>query len=216
MIVKRIKISDYVIHRLPKYMRQLDLLSKSGVTRVSSATLGERMGQTASQIRQDFSCFGEFGQQGYGYNVPKLRDEIASIMGMDRGHTAILLGMGNIGRALAENFCFANCGIDLKCAFDLDPEKSGKTVNGIEVKDKQELDEYLAQNPVDIAVLCVPKTEAVPLTELLIACGVEAFWNFTGVDIALGHGDILVENISFSDSLMALGYYLKNPRMHTA
>lgn len=199
-----------MIHRLPKYMRQLELLHQNGVNRVSSAELGKRMGQTASQIRQDFSCFGEFGQQGYGYNVTKLRDEIANILGMDRGHTAILLGVGNIGRALAENFCFANCGIDLKCAFDLNPEKFGKNINGIEVKGQQELEEYLARNPIDIAVLCVPKTAALSLTELLIACGVEAFWNFTGVDIALGHGDILVENISFSDSLMALGYYLKN------
>lgn len=122
--VKRIKISNNVIRRLPRYLRKLDELTERGTTRISSANLGKMMGLTPSQIRQDFSCFGEFGQQGYGYNVPSLRAEIADILGMNRGHAAILIGVGNLGRALIDNFSFSECGINLKCAFDTDPEKT--------------------------------------------------------------------------------------------
>ena len=120
--MKRVKVSNNVIRRLPRYLRKLDELQASGINRISSFELGQQLGLTPSQIRQDFSCFGEFGQQGYGYNVPALRTEISGILGMDRGYTAILVGVGNIGHALTDNFCFSEWGFSLRAAFDVKPE----------------------------------------------------------------------------------------------
>ena len=123
--VKASNVSNNVIRRLPRYLRKLDDLNESGVERISSKELGEQLGLTPSQIRQDFSCFGEFGQQGYGYNVLALRDQIAGILGMDRGFQAILIGVGNIGHALMDNFCFSDWGFHLAAAFDIKPHLIG-------------------------------------------------------------------------------------------
>ena len=129
--MKRIKVSNNVIRRMPRYLRKLDDLNAAGIERISSGELGRQMGLTPSQIRQDFSCFGEFGQQGYGYNVVALRGEVAKILGMDRNYSAVLVGVGNIGRALVENFCFEQYGFTLKAAFDINPDLIGKEMHGI-------------------------------------------------------------------------------------
>ena len=206
--MKKENISDAVIRRLPRYYRQLTDLCNRGVVRISSHSLGQEMNITASQIRQDFSCFGEFGQQGYGYNVPALRTQIASIMGMDRGFSAILIGVGNIGRALMDNFCFSEWGFNLSCAFDVKPELIGTEFNGVPIRSIDELEDHIANDPVDVAVLSVPKNVAIPVTERLTACGVEAIWNFTNVELTEPNSSTIVENVHFSDSPVALTDYV--------
>jgi len=206
--VKRVKVSNNVIRRLPRYLRKLDELTESGVNRISSFELGQQLGLTPSQIRQDFSCFGEFGQQGYGYNVPALRAQIASILGTDRGFEAILVGVGNIGRALLCNFRFANWGFKMVAAFDVNPNLIGTEVDGVPVYGMDELESYLQQHHVDAAVLTVPKAAASPVTDTLTSNGVDAIWNFTNVEITAPDSSILVENMHFSDSLLTLSYYI--------
>ena len=206
--MKRVKVSNNVIRRLPRYLRKLDELTDSGVSRISSFELGQQLGLTPSQIRQDFSCFGEFGQQGYGYNVPALRTQIAAILGMDRGFSAILIGVGNIGHALMDNFCFSEWGFNLKCAFDVKPELIGTNFKGVSIYSMDELSSYLRENPVDVAVLSVPKEAAVPVTNTLIENGVEAIWNFTNVELTEPNSTTIVENVHFSDSLLSLSYFV--------
>ncbi|MBO5543571.1 MAG: redox-sensing transcriptional repressor Rex, partial [Oscillospiraceae bacterium] len=137
--MKRVKVSNNVIRRLPRYLRKLDDLKESGISRISSFELGQQLGLTPSQIRQDFSCFGEFGQQGYGYNVAALRSEIASILGMDRGYRAILVGVGNIGHALMDNFSFSDCGVDLVAAFDVKESLIGADFRGVPIYSSENL-----------------------------------------------------------------------------
>ena len=204
--MKRVNVSNNVIRRLPRYLRKLDELTEHGVSRVSSFELGHQLGLTPSQIRQDFSCFGEFGQQGYGYNVPALRAEIASILGMDRGFNAIMIGVGNIGRALTENFNFSEWGFRLIAAFDVRPEIIGTMFHEVPILSMDVLAQYLSENRVDVVVLTVPKEAAVPVTEMLTANGVEAIWNFTNVELTPPNSSTLVENVHFSDSLLALSY----------
>ena len=206
--MKRVKVSNNVIRRLPRYLRKLDELTESGISRVSSFELGRQLGLTPSQIRQDFSCFGEFGQQGYGYNVPALRAEIASILGMDRGFNAIMIGVGNIGRALTENFNFSEWGFHLIAAFDVRPEIIGTIFHDVPILSMDELTRFLAEHQVDVAVLTVPKEAAVPVTEMLTANGIEAIWNFTNVELTAPESSVLVENVHFSDSLLSLSYYV--------
>ena len=208
MPVKRVKVSNNVIRRLPRYLRKLDELTESGVSRVSSFELGRQLGLTPSQIRQDFSCFGEFGQQGYGYNVPALRSEIASILGMDRGFNAIMIGVGNIGRALTENFNFSEWGFSLIAAFDVRPEIIGTMFHDVPILSMDELARFLEEHRVDAAVLTVPKEAAVPVTEMLTANGVEAIWNYTNVELTAPDSAVLVENVHFSDSLLSLSYFI--------
>lgn len=206
--MKRVKVSNNVIRRLPRYLRKLDELTEGGVSRISSFELGQQLGLTPSQIRQDFSCFGEFGQQGYGYNVPALRAQIAAIMGMDRGFTAVLVGVGNIGRALMDNFCFSEWGFNLQSAFDVKPELIGTSFNGVPIRAMDDLVDYLHENQVDVAVLCVPKEAAIPVTNILTQNGIEAIWNFTNVELVEPNSPTIVENIHFSDSLLSLSYYV--------
>ncbi|MCF0136887.1 MAG: redox-sensing transcriptional repressor Rex [Oscillospiraceae bacterium] len=206
--MKRVKVSNNVIRRLPRYLRKLDELAAAGVSRISSGELGRQLGLTPSQIRQDFSCFGEFGQQGYGYKVTALRAEIANILGMDRGYTAVVVGVGNIGRALMCNFDFAQWGFTLKAAFDVKPELIGTEVEGVPVYHADELERYLTENHVDAAVLCVPKQLAVANTERITRCGVNAIWNFTNMELTAPESSTIVENIHFSDSLLSLSYFI--------
>ncbi len=206
--MKRVKVSNNVIRRLPRYLRKLDELTESGVSRVSSFELGRQLGLTPSQIRQDFSCFGEFGQQGYGYNVAALREEIASILGMDRGFKAILIGVGNIGHALMDNFCFSEWGFTLVAAFDIDPAIVGTTSNGVTIRSMDELLDYLRENKIDVAVLTVPKEAASAVAKLLFDNGIGAIWNFTNVELTEPNSPSLVENVHFSDSLLSLSYYV--------
>lgn len=210
--MKRIKVSNNVIRRMPRYLRRLDELAAQGISRVSSSELGQQLGLTPSQIRQDFSCFGEFGHQGYGYNVTALREEIARILGMDRGYSAVLIGVGNIGRALMDNFCFSAWGCNLLCAFDVEPGIIGKELNSIPVKSMDELPAFLKSNSVDLAVLAVPNESAKKVAETLTDNGIEAIWNFTNVDIAAPESPLIVENLHFSDSLLSLTYYISDKK----
>lgn len=206
--MKRVKVSNNVIRRMPRYLRKLDELTENGVSRISSFELGQQLGLTPSQIRQDFSCFGEFGQQGYGYNVPALRAQIATILGMDRGYTAVLVGVGNIGRALMDNFCFSEWGFKLKSAFDVNPELIGTSFNGVPIRSVDELEDYLHNEHVDVAVLSVPKDAAIRVTKLLTDNGIEAIWNFTNVELTEPNSSTIVENVHFSDSLLSLSYFV--------
>lgn len=215
--MKRVKVSNNVIRRLPRYLRKLDELQESGINRISSFELGQQLGLTPSQIRQDFSCFGEFGQQGYGYNVSGLREQIASILGMDRGYRAILVGVGNIGHALMDNFSFADCGVELAAAFDIKESLIGTDFKGVPILAEAELESYLKNNDIALAVLCVPKEVAVNVTKILTENGIEAIWNFTNMELTEPNSPIIVENVHFSDSLLSLSYFVSE-RMdeHTA
>jgi len=201
-------VSGAVIRRLPRYYRHLTELSAAGVERVSSNALGKGLGLTASQIRQDLSCFGEFGQQGYGYKVEKLRREIADILGIDRGHTAVLLGTGNLGRALINNFNFKKNGFELAAAFDIAPERTGTQMAGVPVYHVDELEGYLSRSPASIGVLTVPKSAAVELAQRLVQSGVKGIWNFTNMELGAHCGGAVVENVHFADSLLTLGYMI--------
>ncbi len=205
------KVSSAVIRRLPRYYRYLSELQNKGTTRISSGALGTAMGLTASQIRQDLSCFGEFGQQGYGYTVSSLREEVAEIMGITRGHSAIVLGVGNLGRALIENFPFSEYGFQVRAAFDVDPKIVGSSLQGIPVYDVKKLGEFLQNEPVNVGVITVPKQVAQKIANELVAVGVSGIWNFTNVEIAVPEGSAVVESVHFSDSLLALSYMI-SPR----
>ena len=207
-MVKRVKVSNNVIRRLPRYLRKLDELQENGINRISSFELGQQLGLTPSQIRQDFSCFGEFGQQGYGYNVSGLREQIASILGMDRGYKAILVGVGNIGHALMDNFSFAECGVELAAAFDIKESLIGTEFKGVPILAEAQLEEYLKANDIALAVLCVPKEVAVNVTKILTDNGIEAIWNLTNMELTEPNSPIIVENVHFSDSLLSLSYFV--------
>ena len=201
--MKKQKISDAVIHRLPRYYRYLDDLYNKGVVRISSHSLGDKMDITASQIRQDLSCFGEFGQQGYGYNVAELRAEIGHILGIDNDHKLIIIGAGHLGHALLQNFDFDQGGFLFDTAFDVSPAVIGTTVNGVTIRGMDELDAYCTANHPSVAVLTVPKCVAQEVADRLIALGVQGIWNFTNVELS---GDVFFENVHFADSLLTLSY----------
>ena len=208
--LKRERISNNVIRRLPRYLRKLDELREKGIERISSVELGRELGFTSSQVRQDFNNFGGFGQQGYGYPVQSLRDQIASILGMDRGYQAILVGTGHIGQALIANFCFEEWGFKLIGAFDVNPDLIRDGFNDVPVMGMNKLSSFLKENKADIAVLAVPKDAARSTAELLVDNGIRAIWNFTNVDVAASESNVVVENFLFSDSLLALSYYVSN------
>ncbi|WP_297196093.1 redox-sensing transcriptional repressor Rex [uncultured Flavonifractor sp.] len=206
--MRKQKVSSAVIRRLPRYYRHLTDLHLTGVERISSSALGRSMGLTASQIRQDLSCFGEFGQQGYGYNVEKLRGEIADILGMNRGHTAVILGAGNLGRALMENFHFERSGVALAAAFDVAPEIVGQVRSGVPVYHVDKLEDYLAQNPASIGVLTVPRSVANATASRLVRAGVRGIWNFTNSELTVDAPGVVIEDVHFADSLLALSYMI--------
>lgn len=200
-------ISQAVIGRLPRYFRYLGELRDTGVERISSQELSERMKVTASQIRQDFNNFGGFGQQGYGYNVEYLYNEIGKILGLDKTHKFVIIGAGNLGQALGGYINFERRGFIFSGIFDINPEVVGKDVRGIKVRDMAEMDDFIKANNIDIAVLTLPKTGAVEVAERLAKDGIKAIWNFAHVDLHLP-ADIQVENVHLSDSLMKLSYNL--------
>ena len=202
------EISKAVITRLPRYYRYLGELLEGGVERISSNELSLRMRVTASQIRQDLSCFGEFGQQGYGYNVDSLRGQIAEILGMTHHHTAVILGVGNLGRALMENFPFHRSGFDLTAAFDVAPELIGKRISNVSIYPVSELERYLREHPTSVGVLTLPQSAAVQMSELLVAGGVKGIWNFTNSELHLENTNVIVENVHFADSLLTLSYLI--------
>lgn len=202
-------ISRAVIKRLPRYYRYLGELLEDNVERISSGELSERMKVTASQIRQDLNNFGGFGQQGYGYNVQHLHDEIGKILGLDRNHNMIIIGAGNLGQALANYGSFSRSGFKTVALFDVRPELKGTTVRGIEVHMTEELPEFLHSHHVEIAALTLPKSEAVAVADVLVANGIHAIWNFAHTDLNLNlPRQVIVENVHLSESLMRLSYNL--------
>jgi len=206
------KVSIAVIRRLPRYYRHLSELRQQGTVRISSGALGRAMGLTASQIRQDLFCFGGFGQQGYGYNVEKLREGIGDILGINRGHTVVVSGVGNLGHALIQNFKFGNNGVRVEAAFDIDDDVIGTTVGNIPVYSIDELDDYLVQHRVDIGVITVPRSVAPLMAERLVRGGVRGIWNFANVELKLEDAqDVVVENVHFADSLLTLSYMISKP-----
>jgi len=202
-------ISPLVIKRLPRYYRFLEELLKEGKNRISSAELAKRMGLTASQIRQDLNCFGGFGQQGYGYSVMELKDSIAEILGIDKNEKAILIGAGNLGRAIGAHVKFDRYGFKLIGVFDKKESAAGLIINDIPVRHIKGLENFCRDNKPTVAILCIPKAEAQKIVDELIALGIKGFWNFTHYDIAVNHPEVKVENVHLSDSLMTLRYHIK-------
>ena len=201
------EISQAVIGRLPRYFRYLGELKDQGVERISSQELSELMQVTASQIRQDFNNFGGFGQQGYGYNVKYLYDEIGKILGLDQTHNFVIIGAGNLGRALGNYLNFERRGFLFRGIFDQNPALVGMDVRGVKVRAMEELETFIRENQIDIAVLTIPKTGAVGVADRLVQNGIKAIWNFAHVDLRVPEG-IQVENVHLSDSLMKLSYNL--------
>ena len=201
------KISQAVISRLPRYLRYLGDLKDEGVERISSHDLSIRMHVTASQIRQDFNHFGGFGQQGYGYNVNYLYDEIGKILGLDHKHTMVIIGAGNLGQALANYMNFERRGFIIKGIFDRREEVIGKPVRNLEIQDISKLESFIKDNEIEIAVLTLPKAGATEVSKILVGSGITAIWNFAHVDLELPD-DVIVENVHLSESLMKLSYKL--------
>ncbi len=181
-------------------------MSFRGIVRVSSRALGDEMGITASQIRQDFSCFGEFGQQGYGYHVKELLTEIGRILGVDQNHRIIIIGAGHLGHALLQNFPFSQTGFAVDAAFDISPDIIGSYINGKPVYAMSEIENYLKENIVDVVALTIPQSVAQETANQLISLGVRGFWNFTNLELTSANPDVIFENIHFADSLLTLSY----------
>ncbi len=199
------QISQAVIKRMPRYYRYLGELLDNGVERISSNELSIRMKVTASQIRQDLNNFGGFGQQGYGYNVKYLYEEIGKILGLDRQHNIIIIGAGNLGQALANYVKFEKRGFVTIGLFDVNPAMRGISVRGIPIKMMDELEEFLKDNKVDIVALTLPKEMALEVTDRVVKAGVRAIWNFAHLDLEVPEG-VVVQNVHLSDSLMQLSY----------
>jgi redox-sensing transcriptional repressor len=200
-------ISMAVIKRLPKYYRYLNELAKNDVDRISSKELSEKIGFTASQIRQDLNCFGDFGQQGYGYNVKELLYQIAGILGLNREYNMVIVGAGNIGQAIANYTKFDKMSFNLKGIFDINVKLIGLKIRDIAIEDIDELDGFLQSNEIDIAIICVPKNRAQSVADVVTKNQVKAIWNFAPIDLKVPQ-DVIVENVHLSESLMTLSYLL--------
>ena len=209
--MRKQKVSDAVIHRLPRYYRYLDDLYNKGIVRISSNSLGSKMDITASQIRQDLSCFGEFGQQGYGYNVAELRSEIGHILGIDKGHRLIIIGVGHLGHALLQNFDFEKVGFHVDTAFDISPDLVGTRIHDVTIRSMDELEQYVAENQPNVAVLTVPQHVVQPMASRLIDLGIKGFWNFTNVELSTDVPDVFFEDVHFVDTLLTLSYRITRP-----
>lgn len=203
------EISLAVIKRLPRYHRYLGELLDNGITRISSKELSDRMNITASQIRQDLNNFGCFGQQGYGYNVEFLYNEIRRILGLDRSYNLIIIGAGNLGQALVNYPNFKKRGFNFMALFDINPKLIGLTVNGIEIYDIDKLETYLQEHKIDIAALTLPKPGSTKVAQILFNAGIKGVWNFSHTDLD-APDNIVVENVHLTDSLMTLSYKLND------
>ncbi len=206
---KKKNISMAVIKRLPKYHRYLQELLRNDVDRISSKELGEKIGFTASQIRQDLNCFGDFGQQGYGYNVKDLYNQISIILGLNKEYNAIIIGAGNIGQAIANYSRFAQNGLNIVGIFDANPKLIGMRIRDIEIQDIDVLKNYLLDNSVDIGIICVPRINAQKVSNILVENGVTGIWNFAPVDLSVPD-EVTVENVHLSESLLTLIYLLND------
>ena len=203
-------VSISVIKRLPRHYRFLGELKENGVVRISSKDLSEKMGFTASQIRQDLNCFGGFGQQGYGYNIESLYEEIGKILGVNNNRKAILIGAGNLGKAVALHMSFEARGFNLIGVFDRNQALTGQMLRGIPIRHIDGLFNFCRDNSPTVAVLCIPSSAAEVLAPQLVDLGIKGFWNFSHYDIAANYPNVAVENVHLSDSLMTLSYHVSN------
>lgn len=197
-----------VIRRLPKYHRYLRELLEKGIGRISSKELSDIIGFTASQIRQDLNNFGGFGQQGYGYNVEDLYNEIGNILGLTKAYKTIIVGAGNLGQALA-NYNFSVHGFSLEGMFDVNPKLIGLKIRDVEIRDMDDMKELLNEKEIDIAFICTNKDAAQDVAENLVACGIRAIWNFAPIDLKITDAGVIVENVHLIDSLLTLSYFIK-------
>ncbi len=204
----RPNVSPAVIRRLPRYFRYLRELIRQGKMRISSGELSVMMNVTASQIRQDLNCFGGFGQQGYGYNVNYLYAKICELLGVSRGLCGIIIGAGDLGRALVRSSMFEKRGVDIVAMFDVEPSIIGRTVGGVPVYDMKELESFCADTKVDLAVLTLPKAHVAEESHRLIDLGIAGLWNFTAIDLDYDPKRVVVENVHLGDSLMILDYLI--------
>jgi redox-sensing transcriptional repressor len=202
------QISSAVIRRLPRYFRYLRELIRNNIMRISSKDLAEKMNVTASLIRQDLNCFGGFGQQGYGYNVKYLYNEISNILGVDKHYTAVIIGMGNLGHALANNPLFEKRNVAIKGLFDVSENVIGKKVGDLTIMDMADVTDFCRENKIDIAVLTLPKPEAPTAAKILAKAGIRGFWNFSNMELSLPDFNVKIENIHLGDTLMTLCYEL--------
>lgn len=202
------QISSAVIRRLPRYFRYLRELIRNNIMRISSKDLAEKMNVTASLIRQDLNCFGGFGQQGYGYNVKYLYNEISNILGVDKNYSAIIIGMGNLGRALANNPLFEKRNVKIKGLFDVSPSIIGTKVADLTIMSMDDVTSFCREHKIDIAVLTLPKLEAPSAAKLLAKAGIRGFWNFSNMELDLPEYNVKIENIHLGDTLMTLCYEL--------
>ena len=203
-------VSAAVIKRLPRYHRYLGDLLAEGKLRISSQELSEIMNVTASQIRQDLNCFGGFGQQGYGYNIKYLYGKISELLGVTEGYSAVIVGAGNLGRALAATRMFGRRGVERLALFDVDENIIGTEIYGIKVYSVKELFDFCKNQSVDIGVLTVPKEAAYEVAQTMVSAGVKGIWNFANMELKLENRDVIVENIHLGDSLMTLCYEIKS------
>lgn len=204
---KKRNISMAVIKRLPKYHRYLEELLKNEVDRISSKELSKKIGFTASQIRQDFNCFGDFGQQGYGYNIKELYAQISNILGLTKEYKCIVLGGGNIGQAIANYNKFEKLGFKLEGIFDINPKLVGLKIRDIEIKDIDILEGYLKENKIDVGIICVPSRSAQKVCDILTKNNVKGIWNFAPVDLKVPEG-VFTENVHLSENLLTLSYLM--------
>lgn len=203
------KVSNAIIRRLPRYRRYLGYLQNKGIKKISSNELSEIIGYTASQIRQDFNTFGEFGQQGYGYSVDYLYKEINKILGLDREYKTVIVGEGNLGQAITNYTYYYKIGFNIMGLFDANPEVIGTKINDLEVQDFANLEEFCKKEGVDIGIICVPRDAAQTVADSLVAGGVKGIWNFAPIDIEIDK-NVALESVHLSDSLHALSFMIKS------
>ncbi|HHV38612.1 MAG TPA: redox-sensing transcriptional repressor Rex [Tepidimicrobium sp.] len=206
---KENRISITVIRRLPKYHRYLGELLKKGINRVSSKELSDLTGFTASQIRQDLNNFGGFGQQGYGYNVEELYNQLGKILGLDRTYKTVIVGSGNLGQAISNYNGFKEAGFEVLSLFDKNPKVIGLNIRGVEIRDVDELADYIKENDVEIGVITTPRECAQDIADIYSKSGIKAIWNFAPADIKVDE-EVIVENVHLSESLFVLSYFLNN------
>ncbi|BFJ84002.1 redox-sensing transcriptional repressor Rex [Ruthenibacterium sp. CLA-JM-H11] len=204
------KVSLPVIKRLPKYYRYLSDMHKNGVVKVSSSELAKIMGTTASQVRQDFNCFGGFGQQGIGYHVDVLLREITNLLFSEKKLDTILIGTGRLGRAISGYLTAEAKGYQLIAAFDKNPEEIGRQLSGVDILDIADLESFCKEHHPEVAVLCIPRQSAQELAPSLVALGIKGYWNFSHYDLSVVYDGITVENVHLGDSLISLGYRVRN------
>lgn len=209
------KVSNAIIRRLPRYRRYLNELRKQGVKKISSNELSELIGYTASQIRQDLNTFGGFGQQGYGYSVDSLFYEINKILGLDREYKTIVVGIGNLGQAITNYTYYYKIGFNIVGLFDVNPKLVGLSINDVLVRDFSEMSDFVKENDIDIAIICVNRENAQKVTDVLVDAGIDGIWNFAPVDLDVPN-DVAVENVHLSDSLHTLSFLIRSNELEDA